>query len=73
MSRQIEKLYRKGVPSEDAVNEFIQSNSFPLVETGRVTFVFRGHADEVILRRWISGLNTSQPLQRLEGSDLWQL
>jgi enterochelin esterase-like enzyme len=73
MSRQIDKLYRKGVPSGEAVNEFIQSNSFPLVETGLVTFVYRGEADEVILRRWISGLNTAQPLQRLEGTDLWAL
>lgn len=73
MSRQIEKLYRKGVPTTDAVNEFLQSNSFPLVETGRVTFVYRGNADEVILRRWISGLNTAQPLQPLEGTDLWAL
>jgi enterochelin esterase family protein len=73
MSRQIDKLYRKGAPSGEAVNEFIQSNSFPLVETGLVTFVYRGEADEVILRRWISGLNTAQPLQRLEGTDLWAL
>ena len=73
MSRQIEKLYRKGVPTPEAVNEFISSHSFPLVEAGRVTFVYRGHADEVILRRWISGHNTAQPLQRLEGSDLWAL
>ena len=73
MSRQIEKLYRQGTPSADAVEEFMRSNAFPLVEAGRVTFVYRGNADEVILKRWISGLNTSQPLQRLEGTDLWAL
>ncbi len=30
-------------------------------------------ADEVILRRWISGFNTALPMQLLEGSDLWVL
>jgi len=59
--------------SEGDVDAFVAENDFPLVEPGRVTFVFRGQADEVLLRRWISGLSTAQPLERLEGSDLWAL
>jgi len=66
-------LLQDGVPSAEAIESFITDCKFPLVERGQVTFVYRGQADEVILRRWISGLNTSQPLQRIEGSDLWVL
>jgi enterochelin esterase-like enzyme len=69
----IEKLYRDGNPPVERVNEFLQNNRFPLVEPGQVTFIFQGHADEVHLRRWISGFNTSLPMQPLEGTDLWVL
>jgi len=73
MNPVIENLYRDGVPDKAAVDAFVSANSFPLVEPGNVTFVYRGYAEEVILRRWISGLSTAQPLQQLEGSDLWAL
>ena len=73
MNPEIENLFSNGEPTAEAVDAFIQANKFPLVERGHVTFVFRGQADEVILRRWISGLNTAQPLQRLEGTELWAL
>ncbi len=56
-----------------AVDDFISTHRFPLVQPGQVTFVYRGQADEVHLRRWISGFNTSLPMQRLEGTDLWAL
>jgi len=73
MNPEIEKLLRAGDLSADAVTAFVKANKFPLVEPGQVTFVYRGSADEVILRRWISGMNTAQPLQRIEGTDLWAL
>jgi len=63
----------QGVPNGGAVDAFLRDHAFPLVEPGGVTFVWRGAADEVILRRWISGFNTALPMQRLEGSDLWVL
>ncbi len=69
----IEGLYREGNPDVTAVNKFIQQNQFPLVEPGRVTFVYRGRAQAVHLRSWISGMETAQPLAPLEGSDLWAL
>jgi len=62
---------RKGVPGTDNVNRFVASNRFPLVDGTDVTFVYRGSAEKVFLRCWISGLNTAQPLQQLEGTDLW--
>ena len=73
MNPVVESLYREGSPRPEAVDNFIQQNQFPLVEPGRVTFVYRGQADEVHLRSWISGLNTAQPLEPLQGSDLWAL
>jgi enterochelin esterase-like enzyme len=73
MNPQIEKLFVDGTPPADKVVEFIQNNRFPLVEPGHVTFVFQGQADEVNLRRWISGLSTAQSMLALEGTDLWVL
>ena len=69
----VESLYRDGNPDAEAVYQFIQQNQFPLVEPGRVTFVYRGQAQAVHLRSWISGLDTAQPLVPLEASDLWAL
>ena len=36
-----------------------------------MTFVFRGEADAIYLRIWISGLDTAQPFEALAGTDLW--
>jgi enterochelin esterase family protein len=73
MNPTVEALYRDGAPDGAQIDRFIKDNEFPLVEPGHVTFIYRGAADEVYLRRWISGLSTAQPLQALEGSDLWAL
>ena len=73
MNPQIEFLYQDGSPSAEQIAELIKNNRFPLVEPGHVTFVYQGHADEVNLRRWISGLSTAQAMQNLEGTDLWVL
>jgi len=73
MNPQIENLYSEGTPGAEQVAKFIRDNRFPLVEPGHVTFVFQGQADEVNLRRWISGLSTAQSMQTLAGTDLWAL
>ena len=73
MSQALKFLFRQGTPEPDAIDKFIRQNRFPLVEPGRVTFVYRGQAQEVFLRSWISGLNTAQPLELLAGTDLWAL
>ena len=69
----IQSLFRDGAPDPAAVNNFVDQNHFPLIEPGRVTFVYRGQAEEVYLRRWIAGLSTAQALEPLEGCDLWAL
>ncbi len=70
---QLAALLANGPPPAEAVDALLRDHRFPLVEPGQVTFLFRGAADEVILRRWISGFNTALPMQRIEGSDLWAL
>jgi len=71
MNPLVEELFADDVPTVPQVDAFIENNEFPLVEPDRVTFVYRGVADEIYLRCWISGLSTAQPLQNLEGTDLW--
>ena len=73
MNPVIQSLYREGTPDPEAVDNFVEQNQFPLIEPGHVTFVYRGQAEEVHLRSWIAGLSTAQPLEPLEGSDLWAL
>lgn len=72
-SRLAIKQLEESRPNADAVTRFLASHSFPLVEGPSVTFVFRGDADAVNLRHWIYGLESSQALSRMEGTDLWYL
>ncbi len=71
MNPDLRRLFRKGAPTGEEIDRFLAEHSFPLVDENDVTFVFRGHADAVYLRCWISGLDTAQPFQLLAGSDLW--
>ena len=57
----------------EAIDRFIAEHTFPIVEGPSVTFVFRGDVDGVVLRHWIYGLESSQPLQRLGETDLFYL
>lgn len=68
----ISKL-EKGPHDGPAVDAFMSSHSFPLVEGGKVTFCYRGAAEGVHLKSWVYGLPNSQPLHRLANSDLWYL
>ena len=55
------------------LNNFFASRSFPIVEGPSVTFVYRGEADAVLLKHWVYGLPSSQPLQRMGQTDVWYL
>lgn len=59
--------------SEKAVDAFIESQDFPIVEGNAITFVFRGKVDKVILRHWVFGLESSPPLERMGETDLWYM
>ncbi len=54
-----------------AVDAFMERHTFPIVEGRHCTFVWRGEAREVNLRHFVFGLPSSQPLQRIAGTDLW--
>lgn len=71
MNLMLRNLVRKGAPAPSEIDRFIADTSFPLVDGTDVTFVYRGEAKQVFLRCWIAGINTAQPLQRLNGTDLW--
>ena len=71
MNPALRKLFRKGPPPEPDVEAFLATAEFPLVDGSDVTFVWRGHAEQVLLRCWISGFDTAQPLQALTGTELW--
>jgi enterochelin esterase-like enzyme len=71
MTPSLRRLFRKGPPTPTEVDGFVATESFPLVDGANVTFVYRGAADKVLLRCWISGLDTAQPFQPLAGTDLW--
>ncbi len=68
--RAFEKAYT-GEPAE--IDRFLDGRSFPLQEGTTTTFVYRGEAEEVRLRHWIFGLESSLAFTRLKDSDLWYL
>jgi enterochelin esterase-like enzyme len=55
------------------IDGFIADSRFPLIEPMAATFVYRGEADAVYLRRWMHGATDGMPLERLDGTDLWHL
>ena len=71
MNPALRRLFRKGAPSNADIDAFLNEQQFPLVDGSDVTFVYRGDAEAVYLRCWISGLDTAQPFQALQGTNLW--
>lgn len=60
-------------PDRAAVDAWMKGKRFPHVEGSSATFVWRGEADGVNLRHFIYGLESAQPLVRLQGTDFWYL
>ena len=54
-----------------AVDRFVARHGAPIVEGERVTFLFRGEADEVRVRHRVVGLSDPLPMRQLPGTDLW--
>jgi enterochelin esterase family protein len=69
----LREMIAGGSPSREQIDAFVAGNSFPLTDPNGVTFVYRGYADQVVLRMFIFGLPTAQPLSRIGPSDLWAL
>jgi enterochelin esterase family protein len=55
------------------IDRFLETESFPIAEGARSTFVFRGEADEVHVVQRIVGLPNRLPMKRLRGTELWYL
>jgi enterochelin esterase family protein len=73
MNQELKALLADGPPDPAAVDRFVAEREFPLVDARGVTFLYRGEADTVLLRHWVYGLPSSQPLERVPDSDLWHL
>jgi enterochelin esterase family protein len=69
----IRALERQQPLSEEAIDSFMEENTFPIQEGTTSTFVYRGEADRVNLRHFIYGLPESRPFTRIAGTDLWYL
>lgn len=62
-----------GPHTREAVDAFVSTHTFPIVEGTSITFCYRGDADAVHLKHWVYGLPSSQQLARVDGTDLWYL
>lgn len=62
-----------GPHTREAVDAFVASHSFPIVEGTAITFIYRGEAEAVHLKHWVYGLPSSQSLARVPDTDLWHL
>src|SRR5512143_2040620 len=67
----LQRLVAAGPLTREAIDAFLAAHGVPLVEGTQVTWIYRGDAHSVALRHWIYGLPSSQPMVRLQGSDLW--
>jgi enterochelin esterase family protein len=73
MTALIDELHARAAREPAWLGELVAARDFPAVDGTTVTFLWRGAADEVRLRHWIHGLDSSQPFARIEGTDLWVL
>jgi enterochelin esterase family protein len=63
----------QGARTREAVDAWFAGRAFPIVDGPDITIVYRGEADAVHLKHWVYGLPSSQPLQRVDGTDVWHL
>jgi enterochelin esterase-like enzyme len=69
----LKALVASGAPTKEEIDALVADGPYPLVDRHGVTFVYRGYADHVVLRMFIYGLPTAQPLSRIGPSDLWTM
>ncbi|MET0522322.1 MAG: alpha/beta hydrolase-fold protein [Jiangellaceae bacterium] len=54
-----------------AIDWFLERHGAPIVEDDRATFLWRGEADEVMVRHRVIGWADPLPLRRIHDTDLW--
>ncbi len=64
---------RERLPSADAgaVDRFLMRHTAPIIEGRFATFLWRGEADEVMVRHRVVGMPDPLSLRRIPGTDLW--
>lgn len=64
-----------GGDAHAALSAFIAAHTFPIVEDDTATFFYwDGHpADAIVLRHWVFGLESAQPLTPIPGTDAFAL
>ena len=73
MSRIVQELVAGGPPDPGRIDRFLSARPYPHVDGRAVTFVYRGEAEQILLRHWIYGLPSSQAFHRVDATDLWFL
>lgn len=71
MKLAIQALLTQGPVDDAAIDKFLRSHNFPLVEGRFATFVYRGPGETVSLRHWVYGLASSQAFHRVPGTNFW--
>ncbi len=54
-----------------AVDAFLAGKDLPLIKGREVVFLWRGEAEDLAIAGDMIGMRTEEPMQRLEGTDLW--
>ena len=62
---------RLATSDSGAVDRFLQRHSAPIIEGRYATFLWRGEAEEVMVRHRVVGLPDPLHLRRLADTDLW--
>jgi len=67
----INRLRERVVSDRASIDRFLTRHPAPLIEGRYATFVWRGKADEVMVRHRVVGLPDPLHLRRIPGTDLW--
>jgi enterochelin esterase-like enzyme len=67
----INRLIARHPLDKQIIDRFVERHGAPIVEGDRATFLWRGEADEVMVRHRVVGLRDPLPLRRIRDTDLW--
>jgi len=66
----INKLMERRPLDGATIDRFLERHGAPIVEGDRATFLWRGEADQVMVRHRVVGLPDPLPLRRIHDTDL---
>ena len=68
-----QRLVKAAHQGAGALDAALSERPWPAARDGHALFVWRGQADAVRLHHWIYALDSAQPFERVEKTDLWLL